>query len=70
MAQVTIPIGGMTCNHCVQSVKNKLSGMAGVSAVDVDLAKGQAVVTGDDLDVKAMCTAIDDMGFEAGTVAG
>ncbi len=70
MARITIPIGGMTCNHCVQSVKTALSAQSGVTAVDVDLAKGQAIVSGENLNVAALRTAIDDIGFEAGEVIG
>jgi copper chaperone len=41
----TLRITGMTCNHCVHSVGAALRTVAGVSAVDVDLAGGSARVT-------------------------
>ena len=31
----------MTCSHCVDSVKNSLIKIGGISHVDVDLATGQ-----------------------------
>lgn len=68
MARITIPIGGMTCQHCAQSVKTKLSAMSGVAGVEVNLARGEAVVDGDNLDVPALRAAIEDMGFDAGDV--
>jgi copper chaperone len=43
---VTLLISDMTCGHCVSAVKNALSGVAGVTRVEVDLASGSAVVTG------------------------
>lgn len=66
MATVTIPIGGMHCQHCVGSVKTALTVLSGVKNVEVDLGKGLAVVEGDAPDVSAIKKAIDDIGFEAG----
>lgn len=42
----TVHIGGMTCEHCVQSVKKALNEIEGVSA-RVDLQKKEAVVSYD-----------------------
>ena len=36
----TIGIEGMTCNHCVASVTEELSEMAGVTSVSVELVAG------------------------------
>lgn len=69
MSKVTIPIGGMHCQHCVTSVKNKLSSMPGVDSVEVNLEKGEATVSGATLDVAALRAAIEDLGFDAGEVA-
>lgn len=65
---IVIPIGGMSCQHCVKSVTGKLSGMAGVESVAVDLQKGQATVTGTDLNIPALRAAIEELGFDAGEV--
>lgn len=48
----TYHIGGMTCGGCVSSVKQKLSSLAGVTAVSVDLAKMEAEITSSQ-DIKA-----------------
>ncbi len=69
MAKITIPIGGMTCQHCVKSVKTKLAGQPGVTGVEVNLERGEAVVTGDNLDIPALQGVIEDLGFDAGAVA-
>jgi copper chaperone CopZ len=37
---------GMTCEHCVASVREEVGELAGVEAVDVDLATGRLVVRG------------------------
>lgn len=39
----TVKIKGMRCGHCVGSVTKALSGIAGISNVQVDLGKGEAV---------------------------
>jgi len=44
MATTTLNIQGMTCNGCVNSVTRVLTGIAGVSRADVDLAGAKAVV--------------------------
>jgi copper chaperone CopZ len=42
---VTLEIGGMQCDVCVQKVRGQLAKLPGVTAVSVDLATQRAVVT-------------------------
>lgn len=63
---VTIPVGGMSCQHCVASVVKALSALPGVAGVDVGLERGEAVVTGQNLDVAGLRAAIEELGFDAG----
>lgn len=42
----TYEVTGMKCQGCVEKVTQKLSAVPGVKAVDVDLEKKQATVTG------------------------
>jgi copper chaperone len=56
-------VQGMTCGHCVASVSEEVSEVAGVSAVAVDLASGRLTVSGagvDDADVRA---AVAEAGY-------
>jgi copper chaperone len=60
----TYTVTGMTCDHCVLSVTEEISEIAGVDGVSVDLATGRLTVTGDgftDDDVRA---AVDEAGYE------
>ncbi|ANH38132.1 Lead, cadmium, zinc and mercury-transporting ATPase [Nocardioides dokdonensis FR1436] len=41
----TWTVTGMTCGHCVASVTEELSEVAGVESVDVTLETGAVVVT-------------------------
>ena len=59
-----IGIEGMTCQHCVKNVNDKLSQMAGIDSVAVDLDKKNAVVeTVDKLDDAAVKQTITDAGY-------
>lgn len=58
-------IDGMTCEHCVRSVRAELSKLPGVTEVDIDLASGQVVVTSEHaLDESAFAAAIEEAGYE------
>lgn len=47
MSQTTLKVDGMTCNHCKMHVEKALLGVNGVEGAQVDLAKGEAVVSGE-----------------------
>ena len=57
-------VQGMTCAHCVLSVREEVSEIAGVAAVDVDLASGRLTVTGVDVPDSAIRAAVADAGYE------
>jgi copper chaperone CopZ len=54
----------MTCNHCVLSVREEVSDVAGVSDVDVDLASGRLTVSGEDFGDEAIREAVAEAGYE------
>ncbi len=66
-SQVELKVDGMTCQGCVRSVTRKLSGVAGVSAVSVDLAAGSATVGYDESAAKVddLIAAVEQIGFHA-----
>jgi copper chaperone len=57
-------VQGMTCDHCVLSVREEVSELPGVSAVDVDLASGRLTVTGRAVSDAAVRGAVADAGYE------
>lgn len=65
-ASVTIPISGMTCNHCVAAVRDSLQDVPGVHSAQVTLEPQQAVVSYDDSVTQPadMHAAIRDEGYE------
>ena len=61
---VEIPVAGMTCDHCVGTVRRALEGVAGVSSASVDLARGRAQVRIEpSLDVALLRQAIENAGY-------
>jgi copper chaperone len=65
MATQTFQVTGMSCEHCVDAVTAEVSQLAGVTAVDVDLAAGSVTVTSaQPLSADAMAAAIDEAGYQ------
>ncbi|WP_436499665.1 heavy-metal-associated domain-containing protein [Actinokineospora sp. HUAS TT18] len=44
MSQITYTVTGMTCGHCVQSVRDEVGRIDGVTAVKIDLPTGAVTV--------------------------
>lgn len=65
MTTATYTVQGMTCGHCVSSVKEEVGDVAGVQAVEVDLATGSLTVTSEQpVDQTAIRQAVADAGYE------
>lgn len=60
---VTYRVPGMTCGHCETAVREELSTVAGVQAVDVALDTKLVQVMGHALDDAALRAAIDEAGY-------
>ncbi len=63
MADAILKIEGMTCMHCKMRVEKAIKGVPGVTGVQVDLAKKEAVVTGP-ADQAVMAKAVADAGYK------
>ena len=65
MATATYTVTGMTCGHCVNAVTTELSGIDGVTDVNVDLETGRATVTSNEpLDRDTVAAAVDEAGYQ------
>lgn len=59
-------IEGMSCDHCVQHVKEALEAVMGVTSADVSLPGKSAEVThGDSVKPEDLRAAVVDAGYEA-----
>ena len=56
-------VEGMTCEHCVLSVSEEVSEVAGVERVDVELASGRLVVRGEGVSDDAVRAAVAEAGY-------
>ncbi|MFQ6197372.1 heavy-metal-associated domain-containing protein [Streptomyces sp. NPDC000405] len=58
-------VSGMTCGHCESAVREEVSALAGVSAVEAVAATGLVTITAaEPLDDEAVRTAVDEAGYE------
>lgn len=65
MTQQVLKVDGMTCSGCANGVKNALLAVAGVQAVDVDLAsKAVTVEFQGGAQPAAWKQAVEDAGFD------
>jgi copper ion binding protein len=64
LTHTTYTVLGMSCGHCVASVREEVGEIDGVEAVDVDLASGRLVVTGAGVSDAAVTDAVAEAGYE------
>lgn len=62
-AEQTYTVEGMSCEHCVAAVTAEVGELAGVSAVEVDLAGGTVLVRGSNIDSDAVKAAVEEAGY-------
>ncbi|XP_075691825.1 copper-transporting ATPase 1 [Rhinoderma darwinii] len=65
-----IPVEGMTCNSCVQTVEQRIGSLNGVHSIQVSLEGKNAVIIYDPMlqTSDALQEAIEDMGFESAPI--
>ncbi|GIH49872.1 heavy-metal-associated domain-containing protein [Microbispora rosea] len=65
MTTATYTVTGMTCGHCVSSVKEEIGEVPGVTGVEVELATGLVTVESDSpLDTATIRAAVEEAGYE------
>ncbi|MEU6781942.1 copper ion binding protein [Nonomuraea sp. NPDC052116] len=65
MATATYTVTGMTCGHCVSSVKEEVGEVSGVTSVEVDLASGLLTVESDSpVEAADIVAAVEEAGYE------
>jgi len=61
---LTLKVEGMSCQHCVASVKKSLEGIDEVESAMPDLDSGDVIVTGENLDKDKLEAAVRDAGYQ------
>jgi copper chaperone len=65
MKEIELKILGMTCEHCVRTVKNALYSVEGVSEVDVSLQGQSAKVKVEDhVSFESLKSAVESWGYK------
>ncbi len=62
---VIFTVPAIHCEHCAMSIREEVSEVDGVDAVDVDLESKMVSISGRDLDEAALRAAISEAGYEA-----
>jgi copper ion binding protein len=61
----TYTVSGMTCSHCVASVREEVGKVDGVTGVDVELATGTVTIESDGpVDPEDVSAAVEEAGYE------
>ncbi len=64
MREREIKVEGMTCEHCVRTIKNALSSIEGISKVEVYLDRGLVKVQMDrEVPLEDLKRAIEEWGY-------
>ncbi|MEW9534013.1 heavy-metal-associated domain-containing protein [Microbispora sp. NPDC049125] len=65
MTTATYTVTGMTCGHCVSSVKEEVAEVPGVTGVEVDLATGLVTVQSDGpVEAARIEAAVKEAGYQ------
>ena len=66
LVEVSIPVGGMTCEGCENAVKKSIGSLEGIADVSASHVDSVAVVKYDDsqADVEAIKAKIEEAGYE------
>ena len=65
MTEITYHVADMSCEHCKHAVSGELSGVAGVTGVEIDLETKVVTVRGNRLDDAVLRAVIEEAGYEA-----
>ncbi len=60
----TYTVAGMTCEHCTRAVAEEIMKILSVERAEVDLASGEARVSGEGFDDDAVAGAVAEAGYE------
>lgn len=64
MAEIALTIEGMSCNHCVMSVKKAVESIEGVQSSDVAVGSARVVYDDSKTDGTEIALAIQNAGYK------
>lgn len=60
---VLVSVQGMTCNHCVRNVENKLRGLENVQHVQASFERSEVRIEGRNIDLEQVKNTIESLGY-------
>ena len=69
MERIELEISGMSCGHCVASVRQALGELDGVQIEDVAVGSARVTYDPDRTRVQEVIAAVNDQGYEAQAVS-
>ena len=66
MKKITLEVNGMTCDHCVQTIKGALNKIIGLNLIEINLDKSQVKIEFNEsqTNIKILSDQIVALGFE------
>ena len=66
MKKITLEVNGMTCDHCVQTIKGTINKIIGLILIEINLDKAQVKVEFDEsqTNIKIISGEIVALGFD------
>ncbi len=64
MKNIELTIQGMTCQHCVMSVKKELTKLVGVTVEQVEIGKARISVDDAIVSTEMLVNAIEEAGYK------
>ena len=66
MKKITLEVNGMTCDHCVETIKGALNKIIGLNLIEINLDKSQVKVEFNEnqTNIKILSGEIVALGFE------
>ena len=66
MKKITLEVNGMSCDHCVQTIKGALNKVIGLNLIEINLDKSQVKVEFDEsqTNIQILSGEIIALGFE------
>lgn len=64
MSEIILKIEGMSCQHCVMSVKKAVDGINGVKSADVSIGSAKVEFDGSKTNMAEIAKAVQNAGYK------
>lgn len=67
MAEIILKIEGMSCQHCVMSVKKAVENITGVTSAEISIGNAKVTFDGSKTNRNEIAKAVEDAGYKVKT---